>query len=152
MYKQLIIARKDLNMGPGKLSAQVAHASMAFLMDKIKRNAFSISNLVLRAAPEREGVNVNLAFDAATYEEWFLGDYTKVVCGARDKKRLLKAIERAEELGMQENVDFWVIKDKCYTDLEPEEEDGTTITCIGFRPMDGDTIEKISKKYQLYGG
>ena len=31
MYKQLIIARKDLNMSPGKLS----HASIAFLLEKI---------------------------------------------------------------------------------------------------------------------
>lgn len=29
MYKQLIIARKDLNMSPGKLAAQVSHASIA---------------------------------------------------------------------------------------------------------------------------
>ena len=36
--KQLIIARKDLNMSPGKLAAQVSHASMAFLTNKIKRN------------------------------------------------------------------------------------------------------------------
>lgn len=31
MYKQLIIARKDL----GKLAAQVSHASIAFLLEKI---------------------------------------------------------------------------------------------------------------------
>lgn len=35
MYKQLIIARKDLNMSPGKLAAQVSHASMAFLVNQI---------------------------------------------------------------------------------------------------------------------
>lgn len=29
MYKQIIIARKDI-MTPGKLAAQVSHASMAF--------------------------------------------------------------------------------------------------------------------------
>lgn len=32
MYKQLIIARKDLNMSPGKLAS---HASIAFLLEKI---------------------------------------------------------------------------------------------------------------------
>lgn len=46
--RQLIIARKDLNMSAGKLAAQVSHASMAFLTaplrnaegekDKIKKN------------------------------------------------------------------------------------------------------------------
>lgn len=34
--RQVIIARKDLNMSDGKLSAQVSHASMAFLTNQIK--------------------------------------------------------------------------------------------------------------------
>ena len=38
MYKQIIIVRKDLNMSPGKLAAQVSHASMAFLTDMIRKN------------------------------------------------------------------------------------------------------------------
>lgn len=42
MYKQLIIARRDLNMSPGKLAAQVSHASMAFLTAQIKENAEKI--------------------------------------------------------------------------------------------------------------
>ena len=36
--KQIIIARKDLEMSPGKLAAQVSHASQAFVMEKIKEN------------------------------------------------------------------------------------------------------------------
>ena len=37
--RQLIIARKDLNMSPGKLAAQVSHASMAFISWAINCNA-----------------------------------------------------------------------------------------------------------------
>ena len=33
--RQLIIARKDLQMSPGKLAAQCCHASLAFLTDPI---------------------------------------------------------------------------------------------------------------------
>ncbi len=39
MYKQVIIARKDLQMSPGKLAAQVSHASMCFLTNQIKKTA-----------------------------------------------------------------------------------------------------------------
>lgn len=35
-FKQLIIARRDLNMSLGKLAAQVSHASSAFLIEKAK--------------------------------------------------------------------------------------------------------------------
>lgn len=50
MYKQIIIARKDLEMSPGKLATQVSHASNAFLMKMIKYNATKIINeKILRA-------------------------------------------------------------------------------------------------------
>ena len=45
MYKQVIIARKDLNMSPGKLAAQVSHASMAFLTNMIKKNVLNESTV-----------------------------------------------------------------------------------------------------------
>ena len=55
---------------------------------------------------------------------------------------------------MVEGEDFFLIKDNCLTELEPEEFDengiGRTLTCIGFKPMDSDIIDKIGKKYQLY--
>ena len=35
--RQLIIVRKDLQMSPGKLAAQVSHASMAFIADMLRK-------------------------------------------------------------------------------------------------------------------
>ena len=67
---------------------------------------------------------------------------------------LLKAKKIAEELGLEEDKDFFIIKDNCLTELTPEEIDeegiGKVITCIGFKPLDDETAWKISKKYQLY--
>ena len=37
-YRQVIIARKDLKMGPGKLAAQVAHASNAYFLNLTRNN------------------------------------------------------------------------------------------------------------------
>lgn len=133
--RQIIIARKDLNMGPGKLAAQVAHASMAFMSNMVRKYHVYI--------PQKN-----------ILDQWFCGVFTKTVCEAKNRNQLMKAVTIAEELGLQEGVDFFLIKDACLTDLEPEEFDengqGRTLTCIGFRPLDDEIAWKISKKFQLY--
>ena len=147
MYKQIIIVRKDLNMSPGKLAAQVSHGSMAFLTWMIRNKA------TYSEADYFDGYDkiytANLTFDKELYEQWIDGEFTKCVLQAKNKNQLLKAKTMAEDLGMTEGKDFWLIKDNCHTELEPEE-DGRTLTCIGFRPMDSETIDKIGKKYHLY--
>lgn len=143
--RQLIIARKDLNMSAGKLAAQVAHASFAFISQQI-RNTPAIETL--------SGYNVALLIDKDTMNNWFKGIFIKTVCEARNKDQLLKAKTIAEELGMIEGKDFFLIKDACNTELTPEEFDengiGRTLTCIGFKPLPDEIAWKISKKFQLY--
>ena len=147
MYKQIIIARKDLNMSPGKLAAQVSHASMAFLSGDIKKHSLPITKAMLnglwkQVEPGDEEIievyNVAMSIDKDLYEQWLDGIFTKCILEAKNKNKLLK------------NEDFFLIRDCCLTELEPEDEDGRTLTCIGFRPMDSEIIDKIGKKYQLY--
>ncbi|MBR1856271.1 MAG: peptidyl-tRNA hydrolase [Oribacterium sp.] len=69
---------------------------------------------------------------------------------AKNKNHLLKAKEKAEDLGLKEGIDFGLIRDLCLTELEPEDEDGRTTTVIWFRPLSNDVAHEISKKYQLY--
>jgi len=38
-YKMVIVTRKDLNLSPGKLAAQVAHAAVACAIDTKKKNS-----------------------------------------------------------------------------------------------------------------
>ena len=200
MYKQIIIARKDLNMSPGKLAAQVSHGSMAFLTWMIRNHSYKVPTNKrctaikdgqpmlyrrhdltqwareaydrgeqyfyirpvdpLRPYDELELCDpnfvyeANLKFDLDLYEQWINGSFTKCVLRAKNKNQLLKAKTMAEELGMKEGEDFFCIYDACRTELEPEEFDengiGRTLTVIGFRPMDSEVIDKISKKYHLY--
>lgn len=164
MYKQILIARKDLNLSPGKLAAQISHASLAFLTNLIRDKKFTIpinkASLepfgVERKADWNEivGYDFEYFFDKDLYEQWIDNSFTKVVLEARNKNHLLKAKIMAKELGMVEGKDFFMIKDNCRTELEPEELDengvGQTLTCIGFAPMDEVIIDKIGKKYQLY--
>lgn len=138
--KQIIIVRKDLDMSPGKMSAQVSHASMAFLSKWIKDNC--------------NNYHIDADFDKDIYDEWINDIFTKVILGAKNRNQLLKAKELAESIGLVEGKDFFLIKDNCLTELEPEEVDengiGRVLTCIGFKPMKPEVIDQISKKYQLY--
>ena len=69
--KQVIIARKDLAMSAGKLSVQVAHASEAFLLQKIKDTAkFNFDT--------DEYDTKFLSFDKETYENWIDDIYKKI--------------------------------------------------------------------------
>lgn len=200
MYKQIIIARKDLNMSHGKLAAQVSHGSMAFLASMIRNNAIKIINEKIgrawedstRTKPQyykrndlsefaqkaRDNGNqlfyyrpinksniygqlewcdkatcnhyeLKLNIDKDLYEQWINGEFTKCILQAKNKNQLMKAKTMAEELGMIEGEDFFLIRDNCHTELEPEE-DGRTLTCIGFKPMEAKIIDKIGKKYHLY--
>lgn len=147
--RQIIIARKDLEMSPGKLAAQVAHASWAFLSNGIRK---CLPNAKFDTYEGKYTFKLSLDKDIA--EDWFGGIFTKTICEAKNKNQLLKAKEIAEELGMVEGKDFFLIMDACNTELTPEEVDengvGRTLTCIGFKPLDDETAWKISKKFQLY--
>lgn len=149
--RQLIIARKDLSMSAGKLAAQVSHASMAFLTAPL-RDTKDDKNKIKRI--ENGEYVFEIKIDAETYNDWICGIFTKTICEARNKNQLLKAKKMAEELGMEDGKDFFLIKDNCLTELEPEEVDengvGRTLTCIGFRPLSDDVAHEISRKFQLY--
>ena len=146
MYKQLIIARKDLNMSTGKLAAQVSHASMAFLTNIIKENL----SFVRVDSEKNPHCYLEIEVDSGIYDEWLNGSFTKIVCQAKNKNQIMKAVTIAQELGLVEGKDYFLIRDNCLTELEPEDEDGRTLTCIGFVPMDSSIVEQISKKFQLY--
>ena len=159
MYKQIIIVRKDLNMSHGKMAGQVAHASAAFFTNLLKEHVAGevysgagMGSLMMK--PLNKYRIDSFDIEKGIYEEWIDGIFTKVVLQAKNKNQLLKAKTMAEEMGLIEGKDFFLIKDNCNTELEPEEIDekghGRCLTCIGFKPMDSEVIDKISKKYHLY--
>ena len=141
----------DLQMSPGKLAAQCCHASLAFLTDPI---GMGQGVEPIEKDGEITGYRAEIMLEKATYEEWFDGSFTKTVCGAKNRNQLLKAKTIAEELGLVENKDFFLIRDACHTELEPEEFDengeGMTLTCIGFRPLPDEIAHQISHKFHLY--
>lgn len=147
-YRRLFIMRKDLNMSAGKLAAQVAHCAEAYWTQKFK---YSLC-LIPWGDNEEIYVGDGILISKEIVEEYLQGEFTKTICEARNKTHLLKAKTAAEFMGLKEGEDFGLIYDACHTELAPEEENGTTLTGIWFRPLPNETAHEISKKYQLYKG
>lgn len=151
--RQLIIARKDLNMSAGKLAAQCCHAAMAFITSPLRKQAETTQTLHCgNTNISYKRLSVMLPKDVC--DEWICGIFTKTICEAKNRNQLMKAVTMACELGLVEGKDFFLIKDSCLTELTPEEVDengvGRTLTCIGFRPLPDEIAHRISKQYQLY--
>lgn len=143
--RRLFIMRKDLNMSPGKLAAQVAHCAEAYWTRDI--SYYSHSDRVTEVGDLLE---IPIYVEKSVFKNYICGSFVKTICEARNKNHLLKAKEKAIELGLVENTDFGLIYDRCLTELQPEEEDGTTLTGIWFCPLPDDVAHEISRKYQLY--
>lgn len=157
-FRQVIIVRKDLNMSAGKFAAQACHASMAFLTAGIRSVAKPMGTSKSGeywTRCEKEDAEIYLGaiyIEKELFEDWFEGPFTKTICEAKNKNKLMKAVEIAEELGLKEGEDYFLIRDNCLTELEPEDEDGRTLTAIGFAPLEDEVAHKISKKFQLFKG
>lgn len=128
-------------MSAGKLAAQVGHCAEAYWLRLIQ------SGLNGESSEQRQ---IQFVLPSDMVDGYINGAIVKTICEAKNKNHLLKAKTQAEELGLIENIDFGLIHDKCLTELEPEEEDGTTLTGIWFKPLDDETAHTISRKYQLY--
>lgn len=82
-FKQLIIARRDLNMSPGKLAAQV---SSAFLIEMIRDSW-----------PEKvqDFYQVNYRLDKDVYDNWINDGVAKVVIKENQKRPLRRLKNQA---------------------------------------------------------
>jgi peptidyl-tRNA hydrolase len=110
-YVQYIVVRRDLveQMGVGKTAAQVAHASMGVILGK-------------------DGISIT---DNSNVVEWLSGRFTKLVVYAKSKEKLLNLEKKLDEGGIITKL----IYNSCFTILKPEEENGTTLTCMGVIPL-----------------
>lgn len=148
-YRRLFIIRKDLNLSAGKLAAMVGHCAEAYWTRMI-RNFVRMEHKVIGKYGGGSYYDVMIRIDGDVVNEYINGSFVKTICQARNKNHLLKSKELATELGLVEGVDFGEINDKCLTELTPENEDGTTLVGVWFKPLPDEVAHKISKKYHLY--
>ena len=88
--------------------------------------------------------------DKEIWDNYVNGIFTKTICEAKNLDKLRTAETTAKELGLTEGIDYGYINDKCLTELEAENEDGTCTVGIWFRPLPDDIAHSISKKFPLY--
>ena len=126
--KQVIVMRKDLNMRKGKMVAQGAHSSIAFLTNKMKKN---ISN------PEALWwVNLTQA-----EKEWINGSFFKVCVGVDSEKELFDILEKARSMGVEVNL----ITDQGHTEFNGV----PTNTCLALGPDYSSKLDVISGHLKL---
>ena len=123
---------------------------MAFLTKKIlldKRQMFT-HPVFDQDTNKQSGVVYDMFLDNEVLE-WMQSSFTKIILEVKNENGLEKIINKAKENGMVEDIDFFCIRDNCLTELTPDET-GTRWTCIGFKPMDSEKIDKVTKKLQLF--
>ncbi|MEB3773324.1 MAG: peptidyl-tRNA hydrolase Pth2 [Desulfurococcales archaeon] len=118
--KQVIVVRRDLEMGRGKAAAQAAHASC---------------EAVFRILDSRDGVWMSWL------REWRLGGQTKVVVRVDSEEELLRVYREAEEQGLPASL----VIDAGRTQLEPG-----TRTAVAIGPAPAHLVDRITGRLKLY--
>ena len=153
--------RKDLHMSPGKLAAQVSHCAEAYWTRLIRESAIPVEfreygctgvKMPYENHDDPTHYEAHIIIPKDEFDGYLNGTFTKTICEAKNKNQLFKAKTKAEGLGLIDGTDFGLIYDCCFTELTPEEPDGTTLTGIWFKPLPDEIAHEISRKYQLYRG
>ena len=127
--KQVIVVRKDLDMSPGKIAVQVAHASLKSYKQYLKSMTKDMSGLVC--------IDFNESKDLV---EWQNTGETKIAVWCKDNKEMEKIRMKANEL----NIRTVFVIDEGRTELDPQ-----TITCMALGPAPDDIMDKVTKRLRL---
>lgn len=146
--RQYIVVDRSFNMSPGKLAAQVAHASIAPLLSGTQR--FVEGNPTCGPIGlEWGGSLARCAVDADVLAAWTRQGESKIVLAVDGERALAALVARAESQSLHEGMDFFSIRDACRTELTPDAS-GSRWTCVGFAPMDIERIAPVTAQLPLY--
>lgn len=125
--KQVIVMRTDLNMRKGKMIAQGAHASIAFLTNKMKYKGFDPSKRIIDITPQEDA--------------WMEGRFTKICVRVDSEEQLDEIHAKATEAGLVSHL---------ITDAGLTEFDGVpTKTCLAIGPDYSEKIDVITGDLKL---
>lgn len=138
--KQVIVVRKDLKMKAGKLAAQVSHAAMAPLSNKLRKTANDSDD-------ESGDITLSATFYAGdlhdeAFLEWLKHSFTKVVLEINTEEELLELLAEADLA----DIPFVKIEDEGRTMFHGVK----TLTCASFGPCYSDVLDDLTGHLKLY--
>ena len=153
--RRVFVVRKDLNLSAGKLAAMVGHLAEAYWTNMLKNAERTDTGLVVG----RKATKLMVSVPIDIWDNYVHGIFTKTICEAKSLtdlnkiKTYIDAInnDQANDIELIEGIDYGFIRDKCLTELKPENPNGTTTIGVWFRPLPDAIAQRISKKYKLYG-
>lgn len=120
IIKQILVWRKDLNVRKGKLAAQIAHASSAWLIEKYKQGSFALSQ---------------------EEQEWLDSGHRKICVYVESETELLVLFDAAKTSGLTTHL---------ITDSGLTEFNGVpTRTCLSVGPHAAEKIDPLTKDLKL---
>ncbi len=127
--KQVIVIRRDLRMRRGKEIAQGAHASMAWLAERV----------LARLTPAGSVADVQLS---EAERAWLTSSFRKVTVKVGSEQELLAVYAKALEDGLVAHL----VTDRGLTEFGGI----PTRTCLGIGPDYDDLIDPVTGDLELY--
>jgi PTH2 family peptidyl-tRNA hydrolase len=127
--KQVIIIRRDLGMRRGKEIAQGAHASMAWLTERLGH---------LQSLP----VDVFVVSLTEAQRQWVAGIFRKVTCQVWSAAELASLYEAAKDAGLEAHL----IADAGMTEFAGV----PTVTALAIGPDFDDELDPVTSSLKLY--
>lgn len=138
VIKQVIVIRKDLKMRRGKEVAQGSHASMIWLVERIKKPW----NIRLNNSGYGEKTLVESAMFNQDEQSWLTGLFTKVCLQVDSEEELLAISEKARLA----NLNVHIVTDAGLTEFAGI----PTKTCCAIGPNKASEIDAITGHLKLY--
>ena len=143
--KQVIVFRKDLNVRKGKFASQVAHASLAVILNMMQKFKHeqdqSVWNRFFKKVAKLFWC-YSLEFEENSYlDQWLNGKFTKITVSCKDEQELLDLYNQAKDAG----IPCVLITDAGLTEFNGV----PTNTCIAIGPFWNEEIDKITKHLPL---
>lgn len=135
--KQVIVIRRDLKMRRGKEIAQGAHASMAWLTERIASKGANHAD----GYRDEWHVESLIKLSQAEYA-WITGLFTKVTCQASSEAELRELLAAAQAADVLAHL---------ITDAGLTEFSGTpTVTALAVGPDWSDRVDLVTGELELY--